>query len=172
MEGGATMTTADAVTTTQSRSKLYSWAGLAALIGLALAGAGAAAWWYQARVPKPGTWLAITPAVQSTGELLVNQTRDVSFTITNRHPTQPLRLLGAADSCGPQGCPIVESLPITVPPAGSVPLVVEYKSFRPGQFTCDVPLYTDSPGQFEMHLSIMAHVTEPPSGTSAGAPSP
>jgi len=132
--------------------------GIAALAwtgGLSLLVAGVWTWWRAPNEVSPQPWLVVAPGVFSVGEVPLGQNRLVAFRVTNESGTRPVQLLGTQNFCFPEGCVNSKGWPMTIPPGGSATVEIEYQGTKAGKFACDVPLFTDSPGQAVISLAIV-----------------
>ncbi|MER3417272.1 MAG: hypothetical protein C4297_13840 [Gemmataceae bacterium] len=91
-----------------------------------------------------GESLVLEPRVLHLGTKAPGHTLETTITIRN-YSEQPVHILGVSASCG---CEADESLPITVPPKGSVAIAIRvYWPRMPGQFRRHYVLYTSASGQ-------------------------
>lgn len=128
------------------------------LVGCALTTIGVWGFVEDARQPKPGEWLTALPARQVVTELTAGESCEVRFQLLNRNTRHEVRVTGVVGGCSAQGCIGVQPVPATIPPGGMLDLVVNYKSPFPGQFSRVVTIYTNCPGQEEIHITVVASV--------------
>jgi hypothetical protein len=124
---------------------------------------------YQSGPPEP--LIAVSPNAAAVGELPLGEHRLVSFNIRNRSGTRTVRLLGAEDFCSPAGCVRSACWPLSLPPGGAATVEIDFSGQQAGSFTCAVPMYTDSPGQTQVSLTIIGEILAPASA-KGGQPNP
>jgi ABC-type molybdate transport system permease subunit len=73
---------------------------------------------------------------------------------------RPIRILGATRVCGHHGCLDVEGLPLDIPPLSQRNIVVFVKTRAPGEFGAELTLFSDSPGQSMIVLTVNGRVIE------------
>lgn len=142
------------------KSWLNRLAILAGLGGILLLAAGAVVPRGNAPRSATGPSLVVVPNDQSVVRVSSGGARRIIYKATNQSEVQAVRLLGGQSSCNAMGCVNVYGMPLTIYPGQTAAFEVEYKGAQPGHFTLEVPIYTDCPGQGEIHLTIDAEVAE------------
>lgn len=90
----------------------------------------------------------------------VGQKAFVRFTFTNRSH-QPLTLIGASELCHLGGCVSAESdLPVEILPGDSLEFVVYCLPSRTGPYEAPISVYTNSPGQTEIELTVRGEAAQ------------
>jgi hypothetical protein len=95
------------------------------------------------------------------GNLSPHEAMPVRVTLSNE-TDRPVQLLGAAAGCGLSICVEADGLPMAIPPGSDRDLQIDlHASGRPGPFSDEMVIYTDCPGQLEVHLTFHGSVVEP-----------
>jgi hypothetical protein len=106
-----------------------------------------------------GQGLVVNSASRSFGTLDVGRKRTVVFTLSNT-TDRPITVIGSRSTCT---CMVAGSIPLTIPPAGKIPLEV---TVRAGEKTGDIAetlhLFTDYAQTPLVRLQITGRVCEPP----------
>jgi hypothetical protein len=134
-----------------------------------------------------GACLAQWAGVGTAGPLMVDprehrlrathfsQEFNLGFLLSNE-TGRPVRIVGASESCGPEGCATVNGLPVLVPPDTRLRLRVTFHAGLPGASVKEIPVYTDNPAQPVITLRVRCTVDQEPealaSGRSIMSPSP
>ena len=115
--------------------------------------------WPRAEATTDPGGVSYIRAVQSFGEAPAKTTFDVTFTIKNTSQ-RDVHVLGSESNCGRYACAFVKSgeLPMTVPPGATRDLSVEIHATFPGDFVQEMNVFTDSPGQTKLPLTVMGKV--------------
>lgn len=101
--------------------------------------------------------LPISAQVYPVGDLVKDQERNLSIVVRN-DSRRPVRLIGARETCGPEGCARVEDLPATLPPRGELCVSIHFQAGLEGDFIKEIPVYTDHPEQSSFILRISGRV--------------
>lgn len=105
-----------------------------------------------------GNSIAFDSQTRDFGYGSVNQKIVVSFFVANQSAT-PVMILGSSESCNEGGCIASETqLPIKIEAGMSVKLAVYCMPSRPGRYQGALSIYTNSPGQSELVLTVVGEV--------------
>lgn len=91
----------------------------------------------------------------------LEQEFELEFSVLNRSG-RVVRIVGAGESCGPEGCDTVRGLPLTIAPGARHAIAVNFRAGLPGESVKEVPLYTDNPAQPVVTLRVRCAVDREP----------
>lgn len=104
-----------------------------------------------------GEYLRIDCINKSFGSMPSNATAELQFVLTNLSK-RPVRVLGGDGSCD---CTIVDAIPTIVSPRSKKAILVRVRlKGKQGPFLQSIRLYTSSPKQPEISLTITGDVTQ------------
>lgn len=85
--------------------------------------------------------------------LMTEQVFPVEITLKNQTNCL-VTLLGSPNFCGDSGCVSSSGLPMTLEPGGIARVPFVLKAGEPGAFDLDLLIYSDFPGQTEVHTRL------------------
>ena len=129
------------------------------LLSLVLAGAGVVSLLFTNGQYHDVDVLFVDSPVKSFGNAPSGRRVAISFTLANRS-SRAIRILGVTPYCGRHGCLSYDNLPLKIPPSSTRDLVVYAETREPGEFACNLMLFSDVPDQVQTVLGINGRVVE------------
>ena len=123
-------------------------------VGLALVAGGFVGWAARAR-----EGIVFDAESKTFGALPVETKQIVPFRMTNRS-ARPVRIVGAEETCTPEGCIYAPKLPLEVAARETRELPIQIKTRSPGAFFRELRLFTDCPERPIVVLRVKGHVSD------------